>query len=36
MSKISKFLYGSRGCILSDVVVVHILIEIKNMQYPEW
>ena len=25
-----------RGCIRSDVVVVHSLIQIKNMQFPEW
>ena len=39
--KILKFLYGShsllfRGCIRFDVVVVHGLLEMKNMQFSEW
>ena len=25
-----------RGCIQSDVVVVHSIIQTKNMQLPEW
>ena len=25
-----------RECIRSDVVLVHILKQIKNMQFPEW
>ena len=41
MLKILKFLYGShslllRGRIRFDVVVVHGLLEMKNMQFSEW
>ena len=41
MLKILKFLYGFgflmfRGRIKSDVVVVHSVIQIKNVQFPEW
>ena len=41
MLKILKFLCGSRflmfrECIRIDVVVVHSLIQIKNMQFPQW
>ena len=41
MLKILKFLYGSRFLmfkrfIRSDVAIVHSLIQIKNMQFPEW
>ena len=41
MLKILKFLYSSRllmlrGCILSQLVVAHSLMQINSMQFLEW